>query len=117
MNGVLKELTGSKTAELCLLHLFHYGESYGRAIADDFLDSVSLLNVQRQLEKLALAGILVSKTAGRTRLYSWNPKSPYVKPLKEIVRIQYESLSLEERQTLFAKRRRPRRKDKPIIRS
>ncbi len=116
MNGVLKELTGSKTAELCLLHLFHYGEGYGRAIVDDFPKHVSLLNVQRQLEKLELAGILVSKTAGRTRMFTWNPKSPYVKPLKEIVKIQYESMSLEDRQELFTKRRRPRRKDKAVIR-
>ena len=115
MNGVLSELTGSKTAELCLLHLFHYGESYGRAIVDDFAGRVTLLNVQRQLEKLELAGLLVSKTAGRTRIYTWNPKSPYVKPLKEMVRIQYESLSSEDRQNLFSKRRRPRRKDKPVI--
>jgi hypothetical protein len=108
MNGFLKELTGSKAAELCLLHLFHYGESYGRAVVEDF--RLSLLNVQAQLEKLEQAGLLVSKMSGRTRMYTWNPKSPFAKPFKEIVRIQYESLPLGERQRLFAKRRRPRSK-------
>ncbi|MEO0453969.1 MAG: ArsR family transcriptional regulator [Verrucomicrobiota bacterium] len=115
MEGFLKELTGSKTAEWCLLHLFHYGETYGRAVADDL--PVSLLNVQRQLEKLEISGVLVSTLKGRTRVYSWNPKSPFTKPLKEMVRIQYESLAVEKRVQLFSKRRRPRRKNKPVLRT
>jgi hypothetical protein len=113
MEGFLKELTGSKTAEWCLLHLFHYGETYGRAVSEDL--PASLLNVQRQLEKLELSGVLVSSLKGRTRIYKWNPKSPFTKPLQEIVRIQYESLSLEKRSQLFSKRRRPRRINKPVL--
>ena len=112
MDGFLRVLTGSRAAEWALLHLFHYGETYGRAIAADF--PVSLLSVQNQLDKLERAGVLVSKLSGRTRLYTWNPKSPFVKPMRDLVRIQYEGIPMESRQELFARRRRPRRKGKPV---
>jgi hypothetical protein len=61
-----------------------------------------------------LAGVLISKEAGRSRVYSFNPKSPIVKPVKELVEIAYESIPLVERQKIFATRRRPRRKGKPV---
>ncbi len=113
MKGFLSKLIGSRAAELALLHLYHYGETYGRAIADD-MDS-SLLPIQRQLDRLEDCGLLVSKTIGRTRSYTWNPKSPFMKPLKELVKREYESIPLDLRQQLFLKRRRPRRKGKPVI--
>jgi hypothetical protein len=109
----LAELFGSRAAESVLLHLFHYGESYGRAIAADF--EISLDSVQRNLEKFESSGVLVCKKQGRTLLYSWNPRSRLAVKLKDLVEVIYESMPLEVRQIRFATRRRPRSKDKPII--
>lgn len=113
MNGFLSLLIGTKSAEATLLHLFHYGETYGRAVARDL--DVSLLSVQRVLDRLEESSLLVSKEIGRTRTYTWNRKSPYTAPFRELVKIQYESIPIARRQELFATRRRPRAKGKPVI--
>ena len=113
MNGFLGSFLGSRTAEAALLHLFHYGETYGRAVANDM--GVTLQPVQRQLDRFEESGVLVSREVGRTRLYTWNPKSPFSTLLREMVKVQYESIPLEKRQILFKARRRPRAKGKPVI--
>jgi hypothetical protein len=109
----LAELFGSRAAESVLLHLYHYGETYGRAVSADF--EISLDSVQRNLEKFERAGVLICKKQGRTLVYGWNPKSRLASSLKDLVEIVYENMPLEVRQVKFAIRRRPRSKDKPII--
>lgn len=109
----LADLLGSSAAEAALLHLFHYGESYGRAIASDF--GVSLDSVQRQLDKFERTGILVSKWQGRTLIFSWNPKSRAANRLKDLVAVAYDGIPTEVSAEKFATRRGPRTKDKPII--
>ena len=112
-SGVLAILFGSRSAEASLLHLYHYGETYGRAVAADM--DISLVSVQRQLGKFETAGVLVSKLSGRTRLYSWNPKSVVAKRVEELVKVAYEGIPLRRRAEIFAERRRPRAKGKPVI--
>ncbi len=109
---MLEGIFGNKTAEKVLLHIFHYGESHASAIAQDF--GVALNPIIQQLNRFESAGVLISKEAGRSRVYSFNPKSALTKPLKEIVEMAYESIPLSERQKIFETRRRPRRKGKPI---
>lgn len=110
----LQELFGSKAAEAVLLALFHQGEAYGRAIARDF--DLPVLTVQRQLDRFERAGALVCKQQGRTLVYSWNPKSRTASRLKDLVAVAYDSLGPKLKQELFAVRRQPRAKDKPVIR-
>ncbi|NJM37193.1 MAG: ArsR family transcriptional regulator [Akkermansiaceae bacterium] len=109
----LAELFGSRAAESVLLHLYHYGETYGRAVSADF--KISLDSVQRNLEKFERAGVLICKKNGRTLIYNWNPKSRLSKRLQDLVEIIYESMSLETREIIFSTRRRHRSKDKPVI--
>lgn len=111
--GVLAEVFGSRAAEAALLHLYHHGETYGRAAAGDM--EVSLLSIQRQLDKFERLGVLVSREVGRTRLYQWNPKSVVAKRVEDLVKTIYEGIPLTERQVRFAKRRRPRAKGKIVI--
>jgi len=109
---MLEGVFGNKTAEKVLLHIFHYGESHASAIARDF--RVALNPVIQQLNRFETAGVLVSKEMGRSRTYSFNPKSPFKNPIEALLEVAYESIPLGERQKLFATRRRPRRKGKPI---
>ncbi|MFT3991511.1 MAG: hypothetical protein QM680_08870 [Luteolibacter sp.] len=109
----LAELFGSRAAEAVLLHLFHYGESYGRAISADF--EISLDSVQRQLEKYERLGVLISKRQGRTLVYTWNPKSRLVNRLKEVIALVYDEIPESVHQVVFAERRRYRSKGKPVI--
>jgi len=111
-SSLLADLLGGMAAEAVLLHLFHYGHSYGRAIARDM--DVALDGVQKQLDKFERCGVLVAQTHGRTRLYSWNPKSGIAAKLRDIVGMVYEAIPLEERMKRFSQRRRPRGRGKPI---
>ena len=112
-SSALNDLFGGRAAEAVLLHLFHYGETYGRAVARDF--AVSLDSVQRQLERFERAGTLVCKQQGRTLVYSWNPKSRLATRLRDLVAVIHEGLG-PHKESLFKQRRQPRAKDKPVIR-
>jgi predicted transcriptional regulator len=109
--NMLEGIFGNKTAEKVLLHIFHYGESHASAIAQDF--QAALNPIIQQLNRFEAAGVLVSKEAGRSRIYSFNPKSALAKPIMNLIEIAYESIPLAERQKIFESRRRPRRKGKP----
>lgn len=110
---MLEGIFGNRTAEKVLLHVYHYGEIHASAIAQDY--QTALNPVKGQLDRFERAGILVSKEVGRTRVYSFNPKSTLAGPVKELIRIVYESIPLRERERIFQTRRRPRRKGKPIL--
>jgi predicted transcriptional regulator len=109
---VLKELFGTETTEKILLQIFHNGEAHASAISQD--QGISRPAVQNKLDKLEQGGFLVSVQRGRTRSYMLNPKSPYYKPLMEMLRVAHESIPLKERQKMFARRTRPRARGKTL---
>lgn len=111
---VLQDLFGGKAAEAVLLALYHQGEAYGRAVSRDF--NLSVVSIQKQFDRFERSGVLVCKRQGRTLVYSWNPKSRAASRLRELVGVAYDGLSMELKQRLFAERRQPRAKDKPVIR-
>ena len=110
---MLEKILGSDTAMKIMLHLIHYGEIYPSAVAKDY--EISLSAVQKQFERFEEAGILVSKLIGKTRIYLFNKKSPTVKPFIDLIKVYYDGLSLEDKEKIFATRRRPRRPGKPVI--
>ena len=69
---------------------------------------------KKQLEKLELGGVLVSHTAGRTRLYGLNPRYPFLKELRSLLEKALSFYPSEERERLLMNRRRPRRRGKPL---
>lgn len=109
----LDQLFGSVTTKRILLHLFHYSEIHAAGIAHDYNSSITPFT--RKLNGLEEAGILVSRLAGRTRLYQLNPKSAYTTALRKLVEVAYETMPLPEREKIFHERRRPRRKGKPVL--
>ena len=113
MQSPLQGILGNVTAERVLLHLFHYGEIHASAVAGDY--EMAVTPVLRQLERLAQSGLLVSRQVGRSRVYQFDPRSPIATALKNLVQVAYEGIPLRDRQKLFAARRRPRLKNKPVI--
>lgn len=111
---VLADLFGSQASEAVLLHLHHYGETYGRAASRDF--GVSLDSVQRQLDRFERTGVMVCRRQGRTLVYTWNSKSRISKRMQDLVAVAYEGLGLKAKESVFNERRQPRSKDKPVIR-
>ncbi|MEA5488602.1 MULTISPECIES: DUF2250 domain-containing protein [Pseudanabaena] len=109
---MLKELFGGKTPEQVLLYLENYEEGYGKAIADTF--EISLSSVQKQLQKFEDSGLLVSRSVGKTLLYTWNPRSPFVTPVRNLLAQRLKITAPEEIKAYYRQRRRPRKADKPI---
>jgi DNA-binding transcriptional ArsR family regulator len=109
---MLEGVFGNATAEKVMLYLARYEEGYALAIANTFED-VSLSMVQGQLQRLEHAGLLVSVLKGRTRLYTWNPRYPFLTEIRELLRKALQSLPEDQRRRYFSGRRRPRRTGKP----
>lgn len=108
---MLEPILGSVNRERVLLFILARSEGYGREIARFFKTDIN--PIQKQLGKLELGGVLMSHSIGRIRLYSFNPRYPF---LEELIPLLEKALSLypeEEREKLILNRRRPRRGGKP----
>jgi DNA-binding transcriptional ArsR family regulator len=108
---MLEAAFGSLTAERVLLFVHRYGEAYGRQIAVAFDTPAS--EIQKQLRKFEGGGLLVSRMVGRTRVYTWNPRSVFVDPLRQLLHVLLENIPPEQRAPYADGRRRPRRAGKP----
>jgi hypothetical protein len=109
---MLKPLFGTENSERVLVFLLTRNEGYAREIAQFF--DTNLFGIQRQLDKLESGGILVSHTAGRTRLYQFNPRYPFLNELKQLLDKALAFYPEDVRENLMTNRRRPRKRDKPL---
>ena len=109
---MLEPILGSLSCERVLIFILTNQEGYAREIARFF--NTDLDPVQKQLKKLEVGGVLVSRTAGRTRLYSFNPRYPFLKKLRSLLEKALSFYSEQEREELVMNRRRPRRRGKPL---
>jgi hypothetical protein len=109
---MLEPLLGSKSSEKVLIFIEALGEGYPREISRFF--NISLDPIQKQMDKFELGGILVSFLKGRTRLYTFNPRYPFLKELKELLDKALTFYPEDERERLLMNRRRPRRRGKII---
>jgi hypothetical protein len=87
-------------------------EGYAREIARFF--DTDLAPIQKQLDKLENGGILVSRAAGKTRLFSFNPRYPMLDELRALLEKTLEFYPDDVRNALTMSRRRPRRRGKPL---
>jgi hypothetical protein len=109
---MLEGIFGNASAEKVLLYLEQYEGGYATAIAGAF-DELTLHMAQRQLERFERAGALVSSLKGRTRIYAWNRRYPFVRELRSLLAKALKQLPADERRRYFSERRRPRRAGKP----
>jgi DNA-binding transcriptional ArsR family regulator len=109
---MLSVLFGSELREKVLLYLEECGEAYSSELARNF--GASLFAVQNQLKRLEDAGILVSRTVGKTRMYSINPRYFLKHELISLLKKNLEALPEKEIAEFYRPRRRPRRSGKPL---
>jgi predicted transcriptional regulator len=109
---MLEPILGSTSSERVLIFILSRDEGYAREIARFFSSDPD--SIQKQLVRLESGGVLVSKTAGRTRLYSFNPRYPFLNELKMLLNKAMQFYTAEERENLLMNRRRPRRGGKPL---
>jgi predicted transcriptional regulator len=76
---MLEALIGSKIRERVLFYLVSRKEGYAREIAEFYQSSLS--PVQHQLDRLESGNVLVSRLSGKTRVYSFNPRYPFLQEL------------------------------------
>ena len=103
---MLSSLLGSENSERVLIFLTARETGYAREITQFF--GASLYAIQKQLEKLETGGVLVSKTVGRTRLYQFNPRYPFLAELKPLLEKALSYYPGDVREDLLMNRRRPR---------
>ena len=103
---MLEPLLGSVSSERVLMFLFARKEGYAREIARFF--AADLDPIQKQLEKLELGGVLVSRMAGRTRLYTFNLRYPFLKELHGLLERGLSFYPQEQRESLVMVRLRPK---------
>jgi hypothetical protein len=109
---MLTPLFGTENSERVLIFLLTRNEGYAREIAHFF--DANLYAIQRQLDKFEAGGVLISRTVGRTRLYQFNPRYPFLNELKQLLEKAFFFYSGEVRENLVMNRRRPRKRDKPL---
>ncbi len=109
---MLAGILGSEDAERVLIYLLTRDRGYGREISDYW--KTTQTGVQRQLARLEAAGILMAQPVGRTRVYTWNPRYPFLAELKALLTRALSFLPEAERDRLRRDRRRPRRTGKPL---
>ncbi len=109
---ILKPILGSKNLERVLIFIAARGEGYAREIARFF--ETDLKPVQNQLEKLEQGGVIVRKKVGKTILFQFNPRYPFLKELVNLLDKALDYYPEDIREKLIYNRRRPRRKDKPF---
>jgi hypothetical protein len=109
---MIETILGSASSEKVLIFLFARNEGYAREIARFF--ATDLAPIQKQLEKLENGAVLVSRLAGRTRLFSFNPRYPMIDELRALLEKTLQFYPDDVRESLMLVRRRPRRRGKPL---
>ncbi len=109
---MLEPLLGSTNAERVLIFILVRKEGYAREIARFY--GCDPDSIHKQLTKLEAGGVMVSRPAGRTRLYFFNPRYPFLKELKALLEKALTFYTQEEQEHLLMNRRRPRRSGKPL---
>ena len=101
-----------KSSEQVFIFLIAGDEGYATEIARFF--DADLFAIQKQLERLENTDVLVSKKVGRTRVYQFNPRYPFLEELKGLLERVLSFYPEDIRESLVMNRRRPRKKDKPL---
>lgn len=114
MIPALEAIFGNRTAAGVLLFLENYESGYASLIAKTYRTPISV--VQDQLRKFEGAGVLVSRTVGRTRVFEFNPRNPTVRRLRDFLAGELKSLPNEITGKYFRERTRPRRTGKALER-
>ena len=109
---MLSILFNSALREKILYYLLECGEGYSSELAKNF--KASLFAVQNQLQRMEEAGVLVSRSIGKTRMYTLDPRYFLLQELKALLKKSFAELPESIIRIHYRPRKRPRRAGKPI---
>lgn len=111
---MLEYLFGNRNVEKIIIYLLVHEKANASELSHCFHSSLD--PIQKTLKKLEVGGLLVSFMEGRTRVFQWNPRYPFLKEIQALAKKTYESLpqKIQEETYQSRKRKRPRKSGKPI---
>ena len=111
---MLEYLFANKNVEKILIFLFLHEKANASELKRIF--KTSLDPIQKTLKKLEEGGLLVSFLEGRTRVFMWNPRYPFLKEIQALAERCYAFLPANIQETCYesVKRKRPRKTGKPL---
>jgi hypothetical protein len=111
---MLEGLFGNSVIEKVLFYLLANQHGYASELKKAL--GISLNSVQIALSRLEHGGILVRQSLGKTKLYQFNPRYPFLDELQAFLKKAYSSIPTDMRNRLYEPpiRKRPRRKGKPL---
>src|SRR3972149_11545808 len=90
---MLEPIFGGKNIERVLFFLLINHRCYGRQLSCIFQQALS--PIQKALDRLERGGIIVSFLEGKTRIYQFNPRYPFLQELKRLLDKAYVFLPQE----------------------
>ncbi len=113
---MLEQLFGNPVIEKVVFYILINQKCYPSQLKKTF--NMPLYSFQRALGRLEKGGIVVSSKVGKTLIYQFNPRYPFLSELKAFLRKAYASFPENIRTRYYEPilRKRPRRKDKPLLR-
>ena len=107
---MIEAILRSKSSEQAYMFLTARKKGYATEIASFF--DADLYAIQKQLERLEDSDVLVSNLVGRTRVYEFNPRYPFLKELKALLEKVLSFYQEDIKEDLLMNRRRPRKRGK-----
>ncbi|MCH9626469.1 MAG: hypothetical protein S4CHLAM2_00910 [Chlamydiales bacterium] len=111
---MLEGLFGNPVIEKILFYLLMNKEGYSYHLSKQL--ETPLYSVQKAMQRLENGGIIVALQKGKTRLFQFNPRYPFLKELVEFLTKAYRFLPEEQKMRYYEAptRKRPRRTGKPL---
>lgn len=111
---MLENLFGNIVIEKVLFYLLVNDKGYASKMRRAL--DIPLYSVQRALMRLERGGIIVAQTEGKTVVYHFSPRYPFLDELKALLKKSYASLpeKIKDRYYQSIERTRPRRRGKPL---
>ena len=111
---MLEYLFANKNVEKILMYLSIHGKANASELSHSFKSSLD--PIQKTLKKLEEGGLLVSFLEGRTRVFQWNTRYPFLPEIVSLAEKAFGFLPVTIQETCYQsiKRKRPRKTGKPL---
>jgi hypothetical protein len=109
---MLEYLFANKNVEKILMYLSLHEKAHATELSRIFESPLD--PIQKTLRKLEEGGLLVSFLEGKTRVFQWNPRYPFLKEIQALAEKAYHFLpvTIQKNQYYSTKRKRPRKTGK-----
>ena len=111
---MLEYLFANKNVEKILIYLCLHEKANATELSRSFASALD--PIQKTLRKLEEGGLLASYLEGKTRVFLWNPRYPFLEEIQALAKKAYCFLpkDIQEAHYQRLKRKRPRKTGKPL---